>query len=289
MLLVAALAGCSPARHPRPVVSSAPPARHAGAVPSPRHVVVVVFENADASAVIGSPKAPYLNSLAAHGALFTNSHAIAHPSQPNYLALYSGSTHGVTSDACPERLSGPTLAGELQQAGLSFTGYAEDLPHPGYTGCQAGGYARKHAPWVDFPQPPGTVGVPYSAFPERHYAQLPTVAFVIPNLCHDMHDCPVAAGDTWLRSHLSGYRQWVKNHDSLLIVTFDEAENSQTNRIMTLAAGPMVTPGRYHERIDHYRLLATLEDFYHLPRAGHSAQRRPITDAWVRSADGGAH
>jgi len=65
------------------------------------HVVVVIEENKDYSEVIGSGTPDsYINSLAAQGMLFTNSHAITHPSQPNYLDLYSGSDQGVLGDIC---------------------------------------------------------------------------------------------------------------------------------------------------------------------------------------------
>src|SRR3954451_9573178 len=65
-----------------------------GVVPRPAHVLMVIFENRDAGAVFGSPFAPYLNSLARTGAKLTDSHGVAHPSQPNYIALLSGSTQG---------------------------------------------------------------------------------------------------------------------------------------------------------------------------------------------------
>src|SRR6188768_347600 len=71
-------------------------------VQEPDHIVVVIFENKHRSSVIGSAQAPYLNKLAAQGASMTHSYGVTHPSQPNYLALFSGSTQGVTSNACPQ-------------------------------------------------------------------------------------------------------------------------------------------------------------------------------------------
>lgn len=73
----------------------------ANGVPRPDHVVIVIEENHSYSEIIGSPAAPYINSLAAQGALFTQSYAITHPSQPNYLDLFSGFNQGVTNDSCP--------------------------------------------------------------------------------------------------------------------------------------------------------------------------------------------
>lgn len=64
------------------------------AVPQPAHTVVVVMENHSYADIIGNPATPFINALARQGALFTRSFAITHPSEPNYLALFSGSTQG---------------------------------------------------------------------------------------------------------------------------------------------------------------------------------------------------
>jgi acid phosphatase len=241
--------------------------------------MVVVFENEDAQKIVGGPDAPYLTSLASAGATFTDAHGEAHPSQPNYLALFSGSTQGVTDDSCPQALAGPNLAAELATAGRTFVGYSEDLPSQGYTGCGTGRYARKHNPWVDFGDLPSSVNQPYSALP-TDFADLPTVSFVVPNLCDDMHDCGVAAGDAWARQHLSAYVAWAQQHDSLLVVTFDEDNGSAANHIATVLVGPMVTTGAYDQRIDHYSLLRTVEDMYGLPPVGHAAAAAPLTGIW---------
>src|SRR4029078_3340408 len=102
----------------------------AAALPTPAHVVVVVEENRSAAGVIGNKSAPYINSLATNGALMTQSFAITHPSEPNYLALFAGDTFGLASDACPvDRGAAPNLGSELLAGGQTFTGYSEDLPH----------------------------------------------------------------------------------------------------------------------------------------------------------------
>jgi len=172
--------------------------------PRPDHVVVVVMENHSAADISGNREAPYIDALAGRGALFARSFAVAHPSEPNYLALFSGSTQGVTSDACPLTLTGTNLAAELAQAGGTFAGYSEGLPAAGDPVCSSGKYARKHAPWVNFPSLPATVHQPFTAFPSD-FAALPTVSFVIPDLDHDMHDGSVATGDTWLAEQLGPY------------------------------------------------------------------------------------
>jgi acid phosphatase len=221
----------------------------AAALPGPDQIMIVMLENKDQADVVR--EAPYLRSLAATGADLTNMHAETHPSQPNYLALFSGDVQGVINNSCPHTFTAPNLASELAEAGLSFVGYAEDLPEPGYPGCQAGGYARKHIPWTNFSTVPSSANQPLSAMP-ADYADLPTVSFLIPNLCHDMYDCSVAEGDTWLQHKIDSYAQWARGHNSLLIVTFDESGSAldTDNHIMTLAVGAMVKPVAYGERVD---------------------------------------
>jgi len=269
-----------------PSAGSAPAGAPAGtqpaAVPEPAHTVVVVMENHSSAEIIGNPAAPFINSLARRGALFTRSYAITHPSQPNYLALFSGSTQGVTDDGCPYRFTAPNLAADLIKAGKSFAGYSEDLPGPGSPACSAGEYARKHVPWTDFTNVPGSVSLPFTSFPVTAFARLPAVSFVIPSLCDDMHDCSPAVGDSWLRAHLGGYVTWAMMHDSLLILTWDEDDSSQGNHIATIFIGQQVRPGRYAEMITHYSVLATIEAAYALPRDGQAATATPITALWRR-------
>jgi acid phosphatase len=243
-------------------------------------VLVVVFENHAFSSVLGAPDAPYLNALAATGATLTDAHGVRHPSEPNYLALFSGSTQGVTNDACPLSFTTPNLATQLLAAGRTFAGYSEDLPTVGSSVCSAGNYARKHNPWVDFPALPAAVNQPLSSLP-TDFAKLPTVSFVIPNLCSDMHSCPVAAGDAWAKAHLAGYVSWAHTHDSLLLVTFDEDDNTADNHIATFLVGPMVAAGTSAQRTDHYRVLRTIEAMYGLAPLGAAADTTPLAGIWT--------
>ena len=164
---------------------------------------------------------------------------------------------------------------------MSFVGYAEGLPAAGSPVCSQGQYARKHVPWTDFSNVLGSVSKPFTSWPTGDFAGLPTVSFVIPNLCNDMHDCGVAVGDAWLRAHVGWYADWAMRHDSLLILTWDENDGSADNQIPTVLAGQHVRPGRYAEPITHYNVLATIETAYALPRSGQAATARPITDIWT--------
>jgi hypothetical protein len=263
-------------------------------VPTPAHVVIVMEENHSYNEIIGSASAPYINSLATAGALMTNSFALQHPSQPNYLDLFSGSNQGVNNDSCPHTFSTANLGSELVGAGLTYGSFAESMPSVGYTGCSAtGGYARKHVPSIDFTNVPSTDNMPFAGFWPTNYSTLPTVSMVIPDLNHDMHNGNILSADSWLKHHLNGYVNWAKTNNSLLIVTWDEDDGTQNNQIPTIFVGPMVNPGQYSESINHYNVLRTIEDMYGLPHAGNSSTATPITDIWTtpsgRSAASASH
>jgi len=248
-------------------------------VPQFDHVVVVVMENHSFNDIIGATAAaPYINALASQGANFTSSFAIEHPSEPNYLDLFSGSNQGVTDDSCPHTFDTANLGSELIAANLTFAGYSEDLPTVA-TKCTSGLYARKHNPWVNFRNVPAESNLPFTAFP-TDFSTLPTLAFVVPNLCNDTHDCSITTGDTWLSVNIGAYAQWAKAHDSLLVLTWDEDDHSQSNQIPTLFVGALVIPGNYSESIDHFRVLATLETMYGLELTGSAADRSAVTDVW---------
>lgn len=240
-----------------------------------------MMENHGYTQIIGNSQAPYINSLAKQGASFTASHGVTHPSQPNYVALFSGSTQGLTDDSCPHTYSTSNLASLLLAAHFTFDGYAESMPKPGYTGCVSGEYERKHAPWTDFKNVPTGDSHTWNGFPSD-YTKLPTLSFVIPNMTDDMHDGTVAQGDAWLKSHINSYASWAKTHNSLLVVTWDEDDRTTSaNRIPTIFVGQHVKLGKYSENINHYNVLRTLEDAYGLSHLGGSANASPIVDVWT--------
>lgn len=255
----------------------------AGPLPHFDHIVVAVEENHSYADITGATDTPYLASLARQGAVFTDAHAVTHPSQPNYLALFAGSTFGITSDACPQTLTGPNLASALIDHGLSFTGYSESLPQAGFMGCNDGTaevfYARKHNPWVNFAAVPVASNQTFSTFP-TDFNQLPTVAFVVPNQQNDMHSGSIADADAWLSQHIGAYAQWASVHDSLLIVTWDEDDGSEANHILTLFVGEHVKAGRYNEAINHYDVLRTIEALAGVPFTHHAADVSTIADVW---------
>jgi hypothetical protein len=250
-------------------------------VPRPDHVLIVVEENRTYGQVVGAPTAPYIGQLAREGANFTASFAETHPSQGNYVALFAGSTHGVTDDDSPPSLCGPNLGRQLIDAGFTFAGFSESMPSRGFTGSRAGRYTCEHNPWVDFDNLPASVNLPLSDLPSD-FSRLPTVCFVIPDVDDDMHDGSVETADAWLRIHVDPYVQWAKTHNSLFVLTFDEDDGSDGNRIPTIFVGPMVRPGNYDRRIDHYCLLRTIEAMFGLPAIGNACDARTIDEVWTR-------
>ncbi|HEY4020754.1 MAG TPA: alkaline phosphatase family protein [Pseudonocardiaceae bacterium] len=253
----------------------------ASSLPTPSHIVVVVEENHSYSDIIGNTsQAPYFNQLASQGALLTSSYAVSHPSEPNYMALFAGSTFGLSSDACPTN-EGTTanLGSEVLAAGDTFKGYSEGLPSTGSTTCTSGKYARKHSPWVNFSNVPASDSVPFTSFP-TDYSTLPSLSFVIPNLSDDMHDGTITQADTWLNNNLSAYATWAQSNNSVLIVTWDEDDYSENNQIPTIVVGQPVKPGQYGENVNHYNVLATLEQIYGVNAVGNSSGAAAITDIW---------
>ncbi|GAA3129331.1 hypothetical protein JOF29_007301 [Kribbella aluminosa] len=221
----------------------------------------------------------------------TQSFGVTHPSEGNYLALFSGSTQGISGDPCPLSYSAPNLGSELIGAGLTFSEYSESMPSTGYTACASpdNQYQRARNPAVDFTNVPAADNKPFSSFP-TDFSTLPTVSFVTANMCNSMHNCSVATGDAWTKNKLDAYARWATTHNSLLIVTFDEDDFTTVNQIATVFSGAHVRPGSYGEHINHYNVLRTIEDSYDLPHAGSAATATPITDIWGNTlASGGIY
>jgi hypothetical protein len=255
----------------------------AGAAPRPvpafRHAVVIVFENKPRSAVLGNRAAPAFNAFARRGAVLSGYRGVTHPSLPNYLALVSGSTHGIRSDCTSCVVKGPSLADALEAKGLTWKTYAEGLPQTGWTGPSRGRYAKKHVPFLYFSRVLANARwrrnvVPLTQFSAR---RLPDFALVIPDLCHDMHDCSVAVGDAWLKRFVPPL---LRVEGTAVFVVFDEGLGAG-NGVPALALGPLVRPGsRFAVPMSHYGLLRTIEDGLGLSRLGRSARVGPVTGIW---------
>jgi phosphatidylinositol-3-phosphatase len=257
-----------------------------GGVPAFSHVIVVVFENKEAGSVVGRSEAPTFDRMAKEYAGLGRYYGVAHPSLPNYLALVSGSTFGISSDCTSCVVGGRSLAGTLAAAGRTWKTYAEGLPRAGFTGAAAGRYAKKHDPFLYFREvlrrPAWRARVvPLTAL-RRDLARdaLPDFSLVVPDLCHSMHDCSVATGDTWLRALLPPL---LELPETAVFVVFDEGVTSLRGggHVPALALGTAVLPGSHDDRVTgHCGLLRTVEDAWALPRLGCSRRVAPVTGIW---------
>lgn len=283
------------------------------------HIVIVVEENKDYSKldddkakpfIVGNDDAQFINkTLRAEGASLTQMYAEEHFSQGNYFWLLSGSNQDVgflDRVPAPGSIKAENMASQLIARGRSFKGFAEGLPSIGSTVDKQGDYARKHVPWIAFSNIPNgstrdtSSNLRFDDFPQRdeQFDELPTVAFVIPNLKNDMHDDtiengagPIKRADSWLAEKLGNYYRWAKTHNSLLIVTFDENAQADLfgigptnpaasrikdrNQIVTILAGAHIEPGEYAEGtgVTHVNLLRTIEAMYGLKPSGRQQAR----------------
>lgn len=263
----------------------------ASGVPRFSHVVVIVFENKGYGEVIGDSSAPTFNNLATRNALLTNYLGVARPSLPNYLALISGSTHGISENCTDCDINARNLADTLEARGKTWKSYAEDLPSPGFTGGWSDGYAKKHNPFVYFDSVTSNPArlarvVGFDQF-RRDLAQrsLPDFSLVVPNQCNSTHDCPVSTGDAWLKRLLPPLLDSPQLERGVVFVIFDEGEEGDDagggGHIPAIAAGPTVRPGsRSTQALTHYSLLRTIEDAWGLPHLGKSATTAAISGVW---------
>ncbi len=252
------------------------------------HIVVIVMENKESGDVLGNAESPYLNALARHYGVATQSFAVGHPSLPNYLALTSGSTHGIRSDCTNCSVRAPNIVDQLTSAGIPWRAYLEGYPGRCFAGAGSGGYARKHNPFIyyrDIADNPARCRnlVGFGALTaDLRAGRLPTYAWITPNLCDDTHDCGIALGDRFLARTVPSLLREIGPH-GFLVVTWDEGSTNRGccggvahgGHIATVVAGPDVIAGsRSSATIDHYGVLATIERALALPLLGAAADPR---------------
>jgi phosphatidylinositol-3-phosphatase len=255
-------------------------------IPAFDHVVVLVFENKESTSVLGNRAAPTFNAYARQYANLTRYYAVTHPSLPNYLALVSGSTHGVTTNCTDCVVEAKNLADTIEASGRAWKTYAEGLPAPGFLGPFKGRYAKKHNPFAyfrDVVKDPARLArlVPLAQLGlDLRSGALPNFSLVVPDLCHSMHDCSVSVGDEWLRSQLA---RLLKLPNTVVFVLFDEGTTSIRGggHTAALAVGTALRPrSRFTFVTSHYGVLRTIEQAWGLPLLGNSARARPITGIW---------
>ena len=244
-------------------------------VPTFSHVYVVVLENKSFGAVIDSPLAPRFNELrAAYGSLDAYQ-GIAHPSQPNYIAMAAGATLGVT-DNQPADVTGPSIFDQVEDQGRDWRVYAENIPPGCFTGTTASGgrdgageYVRKHNPAISFLSIQGDPA--RCAKIQDMTAFDPAAAdltFVIPNLCHDSHDCPLDTADAWLATLVATIMAAPAYLEGgVIVVVFEESNGGEPkNHVPAIVISEDVVRGhRSDVPHSHYSLLRTVQEAWSLP------------------------
>ena len=242
--------------------------------PPAHHVFVIVMENkTPAEALSGA----FTSSLAARYGAAQNYRAITHPSVPNYLAMVSGSTWGVTDDSY-HALPRQDLGDQLTTAGISWRAYMQGYV-PGGCLTSALPYDPGHNPFAFFGGgcPPNVVSL--DALTADLAASTPRLAWIGPDLCNDEHNCAVSVGDAWLSRVVGAIMSspaWADH--GVLFVTWDEDDGSGDNHVLTLVAahglGHRVSSVAYN----HYSLLASIEQLLGVGRLGAAAGAAPMSD-----------
>ena len=260
--------------------------------PELEHVVIIVEENKPYAAIIGNGNAPYINSVLKEGASAANYSAITNPSLPNYIALTSGTTAGITNDCSPSTNSGceanvTNIADSIEKSARTWKMYAEDMPNACATE-NSGNYAVRHNPFVYYPNIRNDRKrcvdhvVPFTEF-EKDIAdsKLPNYAFISPNLCNDMHDCSVKVGDQWLSKQVPAIlgSSSFSNSRSLLVITWDEGARWDNN-VPTIFLGSAARKDYVSDHVyNHFSLLRTIENEWRLPTLTDNDKRAvPMND-----------
>jgi hypothetical protein len=268
-----------------------------GSVAAGHKILIIPEENHSRNEALASM--PHLVAYAKQYGQATNYFAIRHPSLPNYLAIWGGSTFGVTSD-CGVGTRGcvptaPSVWGQTLAAGKTAKAYSESMT----SNCQtssAGNYAARHVPWPywtsttersgcnsnDVPSGTTTSG---NLLNDVHAGKLPVTGELVPNLCNDAHNCSLATADNWLNAWLPVIMAGpdYTSGNLTIIVTFDEDDSTQGNHVLFVVIDPRLkgTGKLVTGTFNHYALTRWLDD-----NAGAARLRNAATAPDLRAAFG---
>jgi acid phosphatase len=241
------------------VKGAPPPPPPTAGVPASKHVVLVMEENHMYSDVIGSGAMPYLSSLASKYGLATQYYADTHPSIGNYFMLTTGQILTNNDGECSPTFvtqAQDNIVNHLITAGKTWKSYAEDVPGPGYTGCNTGAYLKRHNPLSYFQDVTQSSTEVTNLAPFTQFAtdlannQLPNFSFIVPNANDDAHNGSLGQADTWLQQNIApliASPAFQPGGDGILMIVFDEAETSDAQHggghVAAVIIGPKVKPG----------------------------------------------
>ncbi len=281
----------------------------AAAVPRYDHIFVIVDENKDLNRIVGRSPAPAINATALQYGYASHYDAVAHPSEPNYVALVGGSTFGIPDDGpfTKNAVDAASLAQQLDAAHLSWKGYYEDIPEPGSLATTSGLYASKHSGFLNFTavQRDSKRNEHLVGFDqlERDAAsnRLPNFALIVPNLCNDMHgawgakapsncwptNTPalIARGDAAFKDivdRLTATPAWKSSQNVAIVLVFDEDDSGGTEGGGGRVPAIVMTNHGPRKLVDatpytHYSLLRTIEEAFGLVPLAHAQEATPMT------------
>ena len=314
-IICMALASCSPILNfagtgasigsstavPQAAISSPQPANQTHvAAPAPKgipnfdHIVLIMLENQDYVTATNSTQMPQLTALEQKYVLLTNYYAVTHPSLPNYIALMSGSTQGITSDCDNCFVNQPNLTDEIEASGRTWKAYLEGMPTPCFVG-NSGKYVQKHNPLLYFDSIRLNAArcdrsiLPLTSLDgDLANNTLPNFSYIMPDLCNSGHDCSAATADNWVNAMVTKLQASpALGKNSLIVVAFDEgsAQGSGGGQVAVLLISPTALPDLSdNTSYTHYSLLKTILAAWKLPELGQTAQAQPISVPWTGQA-----
>lgn len=247
--------------------------------------VTIWLENTDIEDALADPN---MAALAKQGIQLTNYFAVTHPSEPNYIASVGGEYFGMDNDnlnRVPENVS--TIVDLLEEKGISWAEYQEDMPSSGFQGFQflnpatgANDYVRKHNPLIIYDS---IANIPARADLTKNFTlfredlaanKLPQWFFMTPNMTNDGHDTNVTFAANFAINFLTPLLKNPHfNKRTLVLLTFDENESSpEQNRVDSLLLGDVI-PNHLRGTQDtwfytHFSELATVQANWDLHTLG---------------------
>jgi len=291
------------------LVIPARPASRQSALSSIKTVFVILFENTNWASITASV-APYIRTtlvpMGAHATQYFNPPG-NHPSEPNYIWLEAGHHLGLTTNndasAANSTATEHHLVRYLRNAGISWRTYQEDIDGTicPLTSDQSRRYAAKHNPFVFFRDltDNNSPNSSYCIAHNRPFTELATdlgknsiarYNFITPNLCNDMHDCGIQAGDTWLSHNLPVIlNSQAYQNNGAVFITWDEGANGSDGPIGMIVVSPLAKVN-YANSIyyTHSSTLRTMQEIFGVrPLLRDAANATDLRDLFADSGAGG--
>jgi hypothetical protein len=266
-------------------------------------------------AAMTSNAAPNFAKIQAKYASGTQYHGVTHPSLPNYIALTSGSPQGIACDceaqpgqgtcgllscslltgSCTCTQSVSNVGDQLETAGKTWMAFGEGMGTPcNLVDDATTSYAVRHVPFLyyDDIQTNATRCMSHVVdFTSFKIATAPDFTYIAPNLIDDMHnpapatEANITNGDNWIGQIVTDITASSAYKDGgLFVIVWDEDDDSggitgTDDPVPIYVLSPYAKSGGYMSAatMDHYSLLATIEDGFNMPRLGMAGASRPST------------